>query len=276
MQDTSNYLSGKLLKDKAKEILTGNYTQAALVVFLIGLLSLAAQFLVEFSAGFLFALILIVKEMSSASLTSDQMLILLQNTEYIKQYMDFYAVLEYIFVTVSAVFTAVFNVGFSLFCLNLCCHREAHITDIFYGFRRQFGKSLAISAVFVLVSQLYALPANLLNFFLNQKADLKMALLSLAILAIGVCIYIPLSLSISQAYLLLLDVPERSASELIKLSVQIMQGHKMRLFLVQLSFLPLMLLSLCTIGIANLWLTPFLNVTCALFFLNLMQTRAAA
>ena len=52
-----------------------------------------------------------------------------------------------------------------------------------------------------------------------------------------------------------------------------MRGHKRRLFLLQLSFFPLMLLSLLSLGIGNLWLRPYMDVAYAFFFLNLMRAR---
>ena len=69
----------------------------------------------------------------------------------------------------------------------------------------------------------------------------------------------------------MLDFPERSAKEALKLSLQIMRGHKGRLFYVQISFLPLMFLCLLSFGIGYLWLVPYMNMTSAVFFLDLMN-----
>ena len=59
------------------------------------------------------------------------------------------------------------------------------------------------------------------------------------------------------------------------LSIRIMKGKKRKLFTIQLSFLPLMLLSMLTLGIGDLWLTPFMNMTMALYFLDIMRPKAA-
>ena len=95
-----------------------------------------------------------------------------------------------------------------------------------------------------------------------------MAILCIVLMVIGMCIYIPLSLGLSQAYYLLLDFPQYSAMELMKLSFRIMKGHKW-----ELSFLPLGFLCLLSFGIGTLWLVPYMNMTQTLYFLDLMQNE---
>lgn len=46
----------------------------------------------------------------------------------------------------------VMNTGVSLFYLNIACGRKHSVADIFYGFRAQFKKSLALSAVITLAN----------------------------------------------------------------------------------------------------------------------------
>jgi uncharacterized membrane protein len=171
------------------------------------------------------------------------------------------------------IFVSVFYIGLSLFFLNVACERRAKVSDIFYGFQYQFGKSLKLTAIAVLVSQLLSLPANAFSYLVHQGAALEIILAVLAVRVVCIIIYVPLSLGISQMFLLFLDFPGYTAGELIRLSIRIMKGHKCRLFYIQFSFIPLILLSLLSFGIGNLWLTPYMNATYTFFFLNLMQAR---
>ncbi len=52
-----------------------------------------------------------------------------------------------------------------------------------------------------------------------------------------------------------------------------MKGHKRRLFRLELSFLPLMLLCVLSFGIGFLWLNPYMQMTYTCFFLDLMNPR---
>ena len=67
---------------------------------------------------------------------------------------------------------------------------------------------------------------------------------------------------------LLVDCPELTALECIKLSNQMMKGHKFDLFYLYLSFIGWILLSILTLGIGLLWLTPYMQTAAASFYLD--------
>lgn len=56
----------------------------------------------------------------------------------------------------------------------------------------------------------------------------------------------------------------------MKLSIRKMKGHKWRLFCLQLSFIPLWIAVVFTLGIGAMWLVPYEQMTYACFFMNLM------
>jgi len=53
------------------------------------------------------------------------------------------------------------------------------------------------------------------------------------------------------------DCPELSANECIDKSIEMMRGHKMDLFLLDLSFIGWIILCLLSCGIGFLWLIPY-------------------
>lgn len=65
---------------------------------------------------------------------------------------------------------------------------------------------------------------------------------------------------------LLKDRPELTIFETLRLSRKMMEGHKMQLFKLQLSFLGWALLNVLTLGIGALWLLPYAMTTCAAFY----------
>lgn len=170
-----------------------------------------------------------------------------------------------------SVFIGVLNTGVSLYYLNITCGRIASVANLFYGYQYMFKKSLSLSAVVVAANSLPLLPYNVLYLIYNQEQSQQWLYYTLIAYVIGISIYIPLSLCLSQSYYLLLDFPKQSVKEILSTSIRLMRGRKRQFFYIQLSFFPLMLLSVFTLGIGNLWLTPYMQQTTALYFLHIMN-----
>ena len=273
MNQNSEFLSSATLKDKAKDALTGNYGKMILAALVIGGITYALQFTIALIQSLLFNMYFIVRGFSVDGITQEQMQILIMENAFEKIHQNSYTIITYTTDQLIRIPITVFNIGLSLCCLNLACGQAMKISDVFYGFRNQFSKSLKLATVLVLLGQLYNLPGKIITQLAGAGADWQTLLPFLLVYIGGIVIYIILNLNISQVFLLLLDFPDHSAGELIKLSAHIMKGHKARLFYIQLSFIPLLLLSLLTVFIGNLWLTPYMNLTYTFFFLNLMQAR---
>ena len=65
---------------------------------------------------------------------------------------------------------------------------------------------------------------------------------------------------------ILTDKPELSANEAIELSMKMMDGHKLDLFILYLSFIGWYLLSILTLCIGMLWVMPYMYTTMAAFY----------
>ena len=276
MEQTSNItlLSRPQLKDKARGTLMGKYGKSILALFLVSLLGICIQAAVEFFASMLLSSYIVLKETAINQVPLEQVEILVSSTEYMQSYMTWFRPVDYILLALTSVFTTVFKVGISYFFLNIACGGTARVADIFYGFKNQFSKCLKLSAVFVLVSQLVDIPNATISYLdPNVPLSTTQLIILFAALVMGFILYTIIYLGISQSFFLILDFPNYSAMELLKLSMRIMKGHKLRFLLLELSFIPLMLLSLLTFGIGNLWLNPYMQLTYTYFFLNLMQTR---
>ncbi len=74
------------------------------------------------------------------------------------------------------------------------------------------------------------------------------------------------SLSYSMTYFISKDHPEYTINECIEESMRIMKGNKWRLFILQLSFIGWILLTILTLGIGILWLLPYMYITIVHFY----------
>lgn len=75
--------------------------------------------------------------------------------------------------------------------------------------------------------------------------------------------------SYAMTYYIALDHPELNAEQCIQRSMKMMSGHKMKLFLLDLSFIGWILLCILTLGIAALWVQPYINVAHSHFYQEL-------
>lgn len=75
--------------------------------------------------------------------------------------------------------------------------------------------------------------------------------------------------SYAMSTFILAENPQLSQSEARKASVEMMNGHKWRLFCLELSFIGWVLLSALTLGILLFWVTPYMHAAFAAFYEDL-------
>lgn len=247
---TKQYQTRSQLKNAAKDKLMGHYGGAVLITFLSTLIPSVVSFFIS--------QISVMTKLALPGLSAQG------NSIFVS------VVFFLISLAVSAVL-GVMQLGLTLFFLNLACGQPASAGNLFYGFRTHSNKALAVSSVLVLLNTLCMTPYQELSVRYLSTLDAKWLTYTLAAAVIGMVVYVPLSLSLSMVFFLMLDFPDKGTKEILKLSMRIMKGHKCRLFVLELSFIPLVCLCLLSFGIGMLWLTPYMNMTMAMFFLDLMK-----
>lgn len=186
-----------------------------------------------------------------------------------------YSVLLYVFSFLLSVLSTLFQIGRYYIYLNIVSGRDYSVSDLFFAFRTDFSKSVTVASAIALIKLVCLLPYYICSYFFLQTSDTGWALLMFASLILGAAVCVPVTLALSMAPLLLLDFPQYSPSEILQRSVQIMNGNKSRLFLLELSFLPLYFLCAFSLGLGYLWLTPYMQMTYVLFYLDLMRPRSS-
>lgn len=153
---------------------------------------------------------------------------------------------------IGGLIATIFSAGISWTYLDLLRHRKQHITpfsDAFRAFKSPFLWGLV--GLYVLIT----LFGFLWGLLLVIPGIIK-------------------SFSYSQSYFIYYDVLEETGTKMsvldtITASRRLMDGHKMELFLLQLSFIPWHILSIVTFFIGYLWLNPYISATTAAFYNNL-------
>lgn len=82
------------------------------------------------------------------------------------------------------------------------------------------------------------------------------------------------SYSYAMATYIIEDNPDVGPEEAIKRSMRMMEGHRMQLFLLELSFLGWAFLCILTLGIGFFWLSPYIETSRAAFYEDVKQNVA--
>lgn len=185
-----------------------------------------------------------------------------------------YYVLIYLLQTIFSVFVNIMNTGLALFFLNLACGRTALVSNLLYGYRYLFKKSLTISAILVAIDTVIMLPYNICYFMYtaDTAGSSSWTYYMIITMLAGSLLSLIVSLFFSQVYYLLLDFPRYSVKQLFSMSVRLMKKRKLKYLYLDLSFLPLELLGILSFGIGFLWIIPYRMQTMALFFLDAMKS----
>jgi uncharacterized membrane protein len=100
-------------------------------------------------------------------------------------------------------------------------------------------------------------------------------LMIIILLGIGVVTLLIGTFILAYAYrmvpYLIQEYPELTPREALKLSREMMRGHKWNLFVLDLTFMGWILLTVLTLGIGGLWLTPYMQTTVAHYYEDLKQ-----
>jgi uncharacterized membrane protein len=248
----NNYKSCSELKGEARETLAGRYGRYILMLFLLFGISFAFQAVINMFTT-VPSVMLIVSGDANSSFTLT------------------FEIIQLILISCVTILVGTARPGLSLFCLKLYCGKQASVSDLFYAFRGNFKKSLALSAAVIGAQIVCLLPYKILTLIYQLEGSFEILMFSIAAFLIGVCIYIPIEIMLSQTFYLMLDFPQYSASELLRMSIKITEGHRGRLFYMELSFIPMFLLAMLSFGIGLFWVIPYINMTYTGFYMDLMK-----
>ena len=144
----------------------------------------------------------------------------------------------------SFIITPAFSLSFCIVYLKLTKKENITVGDIFTGFNST-GKAL----------------------WLNILTSIFTFLWSLLLIIPGII----KKYSYSMAFYILADNPELTAREALSKSKEMMNGHKWDLFVLQLSFIGWYLLSGITLGIAAIYVVPYVSSTTANFYNSIKE-----
>ena len=165
------------------------------------------------------------------------------------------------------------NAGLHYMHLQLTRQRSIRVTDVFFCFRQHADTSIRLALLISLVNLLVTVPFGVFRMLFGRAlAPLWAYILYLALYAAAA---FTVNLLYSMAFFLFFDAPHQRAVELMKESRLLTRGLRLRLAGLILSFIGYMLLCVLSLGLALLWVSPYLGTTIAHFYLSLREAADA-
>lgn len=235
--DMTNFKSSSTLKQLARKQLTGKYSTVILAYFLMQLI------------------VFLVLNFASSQATSSTV----------------GTILYYAIYFIVLLFTGIFVVGQNYLYLQISRENRCTVSDMWYGFYNFPDKAIVIQFVMYGLSLVCGIPFFLTVIWFSSTRQMVLLIFCALTLILFVVASICISLLFSQALYLIIDFPEKTGKELIRLSISLMKGHLARLFYLRVSFLGMQFLVMLTLGIGALWVNPYMNMVYANFYEDLTK-----
>lgn len=167
---------------------------------------------------------------------------------------------------------AVVTTGYCHLRLRILRGKKYGMKHVWYAFNHHPDRVLIAAFVVALLNTAAQIPTYLVTFLTDPGTTLAeisaWCLSVVAALAASTVLSIVLTVPFALTFYFLADDPEMGGLEALNNSVRYMKGHMWQYLKLELSFVPLILLSMFfTMGIGFLWLIPYMDCTETSFYM---------
>lgn len=169
--------------------------------------------------------------------------------------------------------------GYSAVALELRQKNPVGMGTLLAGFRmvvRVLVMYLLVTMFTTLWSYAFALPFSaVLSFFVDVEHPMESleAMMPFIIAYVAIVMFL-VSYRYRTAYFILMDQPNLTPNQALKLATLITRGHRFRIFLLDLSFIPTILLSILTCGVLFVWKLPEIITAYAMAYDRMLRQYA--
>ena len=184
-------------------------------------------------------------------------------------------ILYYILTFIVQLIAGILQAGVSFLYLKAACGMQCSVGDIFYCFKHSPDKAIKIEFVLAIINAVCMLPSDILTwkYPITSLTDYDELAMMYSVTLLCMMVYVVITLAFTPVFYMMLDFPNYTVKDILKKSIEVMKGNKMRYFLLDLSFIPWMFVGFLTCGIGLLWIVPYMNMTSTNFYLDLMACR---
>ena len=182
-------------------------------------------------------------------------------------------IMSQIFLFILSLVTGILSAGLYYMFLNMARDREFGLGDLLYFFRNHPDRVIVAGFVLALIQLVTAIPYYYVSFTtdpgLTVDSQIQWLSMTLGLLAVSTLLNFLISLPFAMTYFLMADDTELGGIQALKESARLMKGNIWRYVKLNLSFIPLLLLSVFTFYIALFWIMPYMEMSMVAFYRDL-------
>mgnify|MGYP002620002479 FL=1 len=179
-----------------------------------------------------------------------------------------------IFVFVVSLIAMVFGTGYSYMMLNMSRGREFSLGNLLYMFHNQPDRVLIAAFVMALLNTVSQIPVYLAAYLTEPgstlQAEMNWMYMIMGVMLLSVVLYVLVTVPFALSFYLLADNPQMGGVESLKESRRLMKGHIWQYLMLQLSFAPLLIVSLLFMGLPLLWVLPYMEASETVFYRDIL------
>ena len=177
------------------------------------------------------------------------------------------------FLFIVSLLSMVISTGYNFMLLNMARGREYRFGNLIYMFKKGSDGVLSAALIMALIDTVLMIPFYYMVNMTAPAAETMEAVLewsqpimysALAATVLGVVIKLPFAM----AFYILADNPQMKGREALKKSASLMKGHMMQYLVLQISFIPLMFLSILFLYVGLLLVMPYIYATNTIFYMD--------
>ena len=199
-------------------------------------------------------------------------------------------VIYFAIVVITGLIGAVFTVGEKAMYMKIACKDPVKVTDIFEGFKGHADKAIIVQFLIAVGCMLFFIPAGvtvtaliytnggfdpslsigaqLENSLINSH-NIPMTLLLVVCTVFGIVGSIYIRLVTAQCFYVMLDYPNAGVAEVLQKSRDLMKGRLGAYLYLVLSFVPIIILGIVSLGVAFVYIQPYMGMTFTEYYMNI-------
>jgi len=185
---------------------------------------------------------------------------------------DTFAFIFYIalFITINSIW-GLLRYGMSRYFLSFITTKKASPANIFAGFKGSTETIIGISLILAIISLIFQLPYLIYTFFFSVNT-IHSFLLSLVLFLAGNLAVFLIEAYLAPIYFVICDNPSTRLTWVLIITFSLMNKKNFFKYIgLQISFVPLYLLGILSMGIGLLWVVPYAYTSYAYFYETLCE-----
>ena len=142
-------------------------------------------------------------------------------------------ILYYILTFIVQLIAGILQAGVSFLYLKAACGMQCSVGDIFYCFKHSPDKAIKIEFVLAIINAVCMLPSDILTwkYPLTSLTDYDEIAMMYSVTLLCMMVYVVITLAFTPVFYMMLDFPNYTVKDILKKSIEVMKGNKMRYFL---------------------------------------------